>query len=633
MSIYAVVNIAGASSATSCEILGKTTATSIPASYDFYDNGGTRLYRGNGSLYASSTATAAPSLGVPHVLAVTMGGSTINHFLDGQANGSGALSGGNGGSSSTLGDTGTWLGIGSRASLTAFMNGEIAEVMIFNGALSAVDRTNVDNYLGLKYFPFSFAQQPADLVTNEGVTVTFSVVPSQGSAHFDYQWQQNSTNIPNATNASYTTSILAPSDNGATFDVLVYVPGGATNVSQTAHLTVNNVPPVAVSAGIAMWSQTQIVVLFSEAVSPASATNHNNYSLSPAASVLSAAMGDAPNKVVLTTSPLMPGTAYTLTIQNVQDLFGNVIVTATTPLGAIYPNTLALWIEANEGVTVDGSGYASQWSDQSGNGNDLTQPGGEFYAPLLVPNAFNGMAALQFDGTNNYMYANPSSSLAITGDMSVFAVMNFSGLNSAGSTVVSKAAGSLADPYDYYVKPNTVNFYRGNGSTYGVVTSHGVPSIGVPHVLGVTMQGATVTHRLDGSVTATGTLSTTIGDSGSYLFIGMRDNGTNQFQGQMAELIVLGAAASANDTASIENYLATKYAILLGSPPTIVVAQSAGNVVLSWPTPTAPFSLEATPTLPGAWAAVTNAVVVSGGLSTITLPASAPQMFYRLQKQ
>jgi hypothetical protein len=566
-------------------------------------------------------------------MAVTMGGSTINHFLDGQANGSGALSGGNGGSASTLGDTGTWLGIGSRASLTAFMNGNIAEVMIFNGALSAVDRTNVDNYLGLKYFPFSFVQQPADVVTNQGVTVTFSAVPSQGGAHFNYQWQQNSTNIPNATNASYTTPILAPSDTGATFDVLVYVPGSATNVSQTAHVTVNNVLPVAVSAGIAIWSQTRIVVLFSEAVDPATATNHNNYSLSPSGSVLSAAMGDAPNKVVLTTSPLTPGTAYSLTIQNVRDLFNNVIVTASIAAGGFYPDTMALWLEANAGVTVDGGGYASQWNDQSANGNNLAQPGGAFYAPLLVSSAFNGLPALQFDGTNNYMYANPSSSLAITGDMSVFAVMKFDSLNSAGSTVISKAAGSLADPYDYYVKPSAVNFYRGNGSTYGVVTSHVVPSIGVPHVLGVSMQGTSVSHRLDGSVTATGTLSTTIGDNGSYLFIGMRGNATNQFQGQLAELIVLGAAASSEDTASIENYLATKYAILLGPPPTIAVALSAGNVVLSWPTPTAPFSLEATPSLPGSWGPVTNAVVVSGGLSTVTLPASEPQMFYRLQKQ
>jgi hypothetical protein len=636
ITIYAVANFSDYSAAR--EILGKTKSN-IPAPNDYYvasATAGATLYRGNGTSYGHFTASTVPSLGAPHVLAVTMAGTNVSHFLDGAAAGTGILN--NSLALTNITDAGLPLDIGSRNDLAQLMNGDIAEVMLFSDALSPTDRTNIDNYLGVKYFPFTIAQQPAPVTTNEGGTATFSIAASQGSAHLTYQWQESTTNnptpanIPGATNASYTTSTLAPGDNGDTFDVLMSVPGGPTNVSSPATLTVNTAPPVVVSAGTAIWSQSQSVVVFSEAVSPATATVAGNYSLSPSGRVLSAVMGGAPNEVVLTTSPLTPGTAYSLTVSNVMDLYNNTIVTASTQTG-VYPVSVALWLEGNEGVTVDGNGYVTQWNDQSGNGNDLFQPSGDFYAPLQVTNGINGLPTLQFDGTNDYMYANASSSLAITGDMSVFAVMNFSNLNSAGNTIVSRAQANLADPYDYYVTPSTVKLYRGNGSAYGVATSSRAPSTGVAHVLDVTMQGTAVTHRLDGAANGSGVISTTIGDNGGYLFIGTRDDGTNKFQGQLAELIVLGAAASSNDTASIENYLAAKYAILLGSAPMLSVSQSAGKVVLTWTTPTAPFVLEATPTLSGAWTPVTNAALTSGGLSTMTLPASGTQMFYRLQEQ
>jgi len=567
-----------------------------------------------------------------------MAGTNVSHFLDGAAAGTGILN--NSLTASEITDAGLPLDIGSRNDLAQLMNGQIAEVMIFSDALAPLDRTNIDNYLGAKYFPLTISQQPVPVTTNQGVTATFSVAASQGSAHLTYQWQSNSVIIPSATNSSYTTALLTPNNNGDMYTVEIIVPGSSTNLSSPAAVTVNEVPPTVLSAGTAVWSQSVIVVLFSEAVNPSTATNPNNYSISPSGSVLSAAIGDAPNKVILTTSPLTPGTMYSVTVQNVMDLFGNTIVTASSQIG-LYPTTLALWLEGNEGVTVDGNGYVTEWDDQSGNANDLYQPGGDIYAPLLVANgvtnAINGIPAPLFNGSSDYMYANEASTLAITGDMSVFAVMNFNSLNGSNtnnSTIISKANNNLADPYDYYVTSGAVKLYRGNGTTYGVVNSTRAPSVGVAHVLDVNMQGTTVTHRLDGTLNGSGTLSTAIADNGSYFFIGSRVDSENYLNGQLAELIVLGAAADSNDTASIEGYLAAKYGILFGSAPTLSVAQSAGNVILSWPTPNIAFALESTPSLSqSAWTVVTNSVVNSGTNSTVTLPAAGTQMFYRLQEQ
>lgn len=643
ITIYAVANFSDYAAAR--EILGKTKAN-IPAPNDYYvasATAGATLYRGNGTIYGHLTASSVPSVGSPHVLAVTMQGLNVSHFLDGQADGTGVLN--NNLTLSSITDGGLPLDIGSRNDLTQFMNGNIAEIMMFSNAVSSNDRTNIDNYLGVKYFPFTFVQQPASMTTNQGVTVMFSVAASQGSAHFTYQWQESTvshptpTNIPNATNASYTTGVLAPGDNGDTFDVQVIVPGVSTNLSSSATLTVTEAPPVVASAGTAVWSQTQIVVIFSEAVNPATATNPNNYSLSPSGGVISAIMGDAPNKVILTTSPLTPGTTYSVTVQNVTDLFNNTIVTASTSVG-VYPASIALWLEGNEGMTVDGNGYVAEWDDQSGNANDMYSLG-DGYAPLLVANgatnAINGVPAPLFNGSSDYMYGGVSSSMMLTGDMSVFAVVSFNSLNNTttnNSTIISCANNNIADPYDYYVTAGTVKLYRGNGTTYGVVNSTKAPSTGAAHVLDVTMQGTTVTHRLDGSLNGTGTLSTAIADGQSYFFIGSRINLQNYLNGQLAELIVLSAAADTNDTASIEGYLAAKYGVLFGPAPALSVVQSAGNVVLSWPTPNVPFALEATPTLsPSAWTVVTNSVVTADGTNMVTLPATGSKMFYRLQEE
>src|SRR5204863_3396786 len=130
----------------------------------------------------------------------------------------------------------------------------------------------------------------------------------------------------------------------------VTLPNGSFVYSTTNTLTVLNMPPYVTTAGIPIWNTNQVIVIFDEAVDPATATTAGNYAMNNGASVLSAAMGDAANKVVLTTSPLTfnanPG-FYSLTVQNVKDLFGNTLVTASTGLG-LYPNT-AVWIRADTG--------------------------------------------------------------------------------------------------------------------------------------------------------------------------------------------------------------------------------------------------------------------------------------------
>ena len=424
------------------DLINKTWGN-LPAPFDWDPSTGENVQYGNGFNNAPAGGTGATiSVNTPYVLSSFLSwppgnGLATNNFnfwLNGAANGSGAIRPVTG-SPSGIYDGKTPVWIGGRPDLQAAnpkMRGQIAEIMLFNTALSDADRAIVDNYLGIKYFTFAITTDlPASTTSSNGFAVTYTFVAGAGSAHgFSFQWQENGTNILGATGSTYTTPILAPGDNGDTFDVQVTLPNGSFVYSTTNTLTVLSVPPYVTLAGIAIWNTSQVIVTFDEAVDPVTAATAANYSLNNGASVLSAAIGDLPNKVVLTTSPLTfnanPG-FYSLTVQNVNDLFGNTIVTASTAVG-LYPNA-AVWVRANTGVTTDaGSNTVNLWTDLSGNNNTIFGGGGPAIQPVLATNAW-GDPVIRFntiDTYSNYLAtAANSSTLGITGDLSVMAVVNF----------------------------------------------------------------------------------------------------------------------------------------------------------------------------------------------------------------
>lgn len=78
---------------------------------------------------------------------------------------------------------------------------------------------------------------------------------------------------------------------------------------------------------------------------------------------------------------------------------------------------LQLWLKADAGV-VDDDGLVSQWSDQSGNGNNATASGAA--RPSYVTNSLNGKPGLQFSGnqlllTNNFYPVNYNTPITMIG--------------------------------------------------------------------------------------------------------------------------------------------------------------------------------------------------------------------------
>jgi beta-galactosidase len=79
---------------------------------------------------------------------------------------------------------------------------------------------------------------PTSQTANVGGTATFTVVAG-GTGPFTYQWLKGTTPITGATAASYTTPVLAATDNGNQYSVIVGNTSGTVH-SAAATLTVNN---------------------------------------------------------------------------------------------------------------------------------------------------------------------------------------------------------------------------------------------------------------------------------------------------------------------------------------------------------------------------------------------------------
>ncbi len=120
-------------------------------------------------------------------------------------------------------------------------NGALFRVVVSNSAgsvTSATARLSVTTYLRV-------IESPQNQTVNLGQPATFTY-KVEGSAPMTYQWSKNGTEIPGATNPSYTTPPTTATDNGSVFKVVARNGGGATAAS-SAKLMVLSAGPVIVA--------------------------------------------------------------------------------------------------------------------------------------------------------------------------------------------------------------------------------------------------------------------------------------------------------------------------------------------------------------------------------------------------
>jgi len=160
----------------------------------------------------------------------------------------------------------------------------------------------------------------ASVTGKEAITLSWTAAEDAESGITSYNVYRDDAVVGSTGGTSYTDSGLQElttysyrisAVNGAGLE-------GAKSGAVTATTEGDNVPPVldSVSAG---GDATVVEVVYSEAVTEASAENSLNYTITPTVSVLAAQLSADNTVVTLTTGELSEGVDYTLTVNSVRD--------------------------------------------------------------------------------------------------------------------------------------------------------------------------------------------------------------------------------------------------------------------------------------------------------------------------
>jgi len=176
--------------------------------------------------------------------------------------------------------------------------------------------------LSVSNTPVIISAQPEATVAVEGQPATLSVTVS-ATPPIQYQWFFDGNAIAGATSATYTIPATVPANAGV-YQVTVSNPAATTNSTPVSlSVLLDTIPP---NLSNLAATANQITITFSKPVDHTTAQATADYTVSGGVSVVSAVPNPGnPDQVVLTTGVALNfGTVYTLSVNGVQDFYGNV---------------------------------------------------------------------------------------------------------------------------------------------------------------------------------------------------------------------------------------------------------------------------------------------------------------------
>lgn len=272
---------------------------------------------------------------------------------------------------------------------------------------------------------------------------------------------------------------------------------------------------------------------------------------------------------------------YTLaTIDNTNSIVGieNTEIGATGPggiVGVSNSSDLELWLDATEITSADGESVV-RWLDKSGKSNDATQSSFVSF-PTFDDNGnpLNGNGVLDFDGNDDYLSGNLDANLSA--DATIVALGRFGDLNQATGVSDNDYFISLGDDTDdnSHISisrrrdegGNQNKYYSFDASTSGGTASLGPVITGQQWTLITGLHEASVASSQRHSVYFEGTkatdpspdysadfaATTSAFDIGRWVGIG------NYLSGQLAEVMVFSKALNIAELNIVHSYLSAKW--------------------------------------------------------------------------
>jgi hypothetical protein len=246
-------------------------------------------------------------------------------------------------------------------------------------------------------------------------------------------------------------------------------------------------------------------------------------------------------------------------------------VAKATPSSSFAPTDLSglqAWWKSGVGVTLN-STTVSEWDDQSGNGNNLTQ-GTAANQPTYnsTDASWNGLASISFDGSNDFLKAHSLAAMFQGTDLPytiVTAVKRGAGgtyrfLLGSNDSVAGNAQNAVGQRYnstDEYV------IYRRDSANNSAVTEKGTANNNAV-IIRWQNSGTVAEVYVNGSSVGSGANDVGVLSSQDIFSLGAFPTGTttaaNFYLGDVAEVVVYNRLLTAGEQTQIENYFRTKFA-------------------------------------------------------------------------
>lgn len=222
-------------------------------------------------------------------------------------------------------------------------------------------------------------------------------------------------------------------------------------------------------------------------------------------------------------------------------------------------NGLVFWgkIDENNGVFVDQSGNQADGSWQTNGGASDYGTLGKFGKSVW------------FEGSDDYITIPHSTSLAITGDISVSAWIKGEDFDGDRFVVSKQAAGASTNgaPYILYMNKGRIRFGRGDGTAVtnstGVGTNDTCTTRKWNHVA-ISMTGTQCRFFVNGAFVDVNTIDVTTADQGQELRIGIGHSGTRDYAGSIDDVRLWNRGLTDDEVSRLYNESGFAQGLMLG---------------------------------------------------------------------
>lgn len=242
------------------------------------------------------------------------------------------------------------------------------------------------------------------------------------------------------------------------------------------------------------------------------------------------------------------------------------IVAAAIDDSLVSRNGLQLWLNADS-LSLQNGAAVSQWADQSGNNNNVSQPvaGSQ---PIYQSNILNGHPVVRFDGVSQYLSGATTPGLMPT-TATVIAVYR-------PLSVLSHSQRIISQPHNPAYAQPAVSWSLSAGSPNNTIpkaqfavasTKYETPAGGstplvVANMLVSTCDGSAHRFYLNGALVGSTTVAGGIAYAAPQSFYVGTDLGGESLNGDVAEVLVYNRVLTDGERKNVELYMGDKYGIV-----------------------------------------------------------------------